>query len=393
MTAWTTTPITLDLVRGALDLVPTERGLLPQRLPARARAQVPDEQTAMAVAQPSGVRLVVRTAATQLELDVVRTTNSYAGAPPRPDGVYDAVVDGVLVERATAPGGDVLEFDLATGARALRRGPVGTVRFRHLPPGEKHLEVWLPHTEITTLVALRADAPVSAVPEGAGPGGASRPVWVHHGSSISHGSGADSPSTTWPALAAALGGVELVNLGFGGSALLDPFTARALRDVPADLVSLKVGINVVNGDVMRRRAFGPALHGFLDTVREGHPDVPLVVVTALACPVHEEVPGPSAPVVADGGVRFVATGDPADVPAGRLSLRATRDVVTEVVRARQAEDPHLHLLDGLELYGPADAEEHPLPDALHPDAATHRLVAERFARWAFSASGPFSAVR
>jgi hypothetical protein len=385
VTAWTTTPITPDLLRGALDLVRTDRGLLPQRLPARARAQVPDEQTAMAVAQPSGVRLVVRTAATQLELDVVRTTNSYPGVPPRPDGVYDALVDGVLVERATAPGGDVLEIDLATGARSLRRGPVGTVRFRHLPPGDKHLEVWLPHTEITTLVALRADAPVAPVP--ADP---DRRVWVHHGSSISHGSGADSPSTTWPALAAALGGVELVNLGFGGSALLDPFTARAVRDAPADLVSLKVGINVVNADAMRRRAFGPALHGFLDTVREGHPDVPLVVVTALACPVHEDVPGPSAPVMTDGGVRFAATGDPADVPAGRLSLRATREVVAEVVEARRGDDPDLHLLDGLELYGLADAEEHPLPDALHPDAETHRLVGERFARWAFSAGGPFA---
>ncbi|TNM67159.1 lipase [Streptomyces sp. NP160] len=391
MTAWTTTPITADLVRGALDLVRTDRGLLPQRLPARARAQVPDEQTAMAVAQPSGVRLVMRTAATQLELDVVRTTNSYPGVPPRPDGVYDALVDGVLVERATAPGGDVLEIDLATGARSLRRGPVGTVRFRHLPPGEKHLEVWLPHTEITTLVALRADAPVAPAPaEAEDAGGRRRPTWVHHGSSISHGSGADSPSTTWPALAAALGGVELVNLGFGGSALLDPFTARAVRDTPADLLSLKVGINVVNGDVMRRRAFGPALHGFLDTVREGHPEVPLVVVTALACPVHEDVPGPSAPVVTEDGVRFAATGDPADVAAGRLSLRATREVVGDVVRARQADDPHLHLLDGLELYGLDDAEEHPLPDALHPDAETHRLVGERFARWAFAPGAPFA---
>ena len=96
-------------------------------------------------------------------------------------------------------------------------------------------------------------------------------MWLHHGSSISHGSDAESPTTTWPALAAALGGVELVNLGFGGSALLDPFTARAMRDTPADLISVKIGINLVNTDLMRLRAFGPAVHGFLDTIREGHP--------------------------------------------------------------------------------------------------------------------------
>ena len=71
--------------------------------------------------------------------------------------------------------------------------------------------------------------------------------------------------------AAALAGVDLVNLGFGGSALLDPFTARTMRDTPADLVSVKIGINLVNTDLMRLRAFAPAVDGFLDTIRDGHP--------------------------------------------------------------------------------------------------------------------------
>ena len=112
-----------------------------------------------------------------------------------------------------------------------------------------------------------------------------RPVWLHHGSSISHGSNGDSPTAIWPALAARLGGVELVNLGFGGSALLDPFTARVIRDTPADVISLKLGINLVNADLMRLRAFGPAVHGFLDTIRDGHPDTPLLVVSPIHCPI------------------------------------------------------------------------------------------------------------
>jgi phospholipase/lecithinase/hemolysin len=33
----------------------------------------------------------------------------------------------------------------------------------------------------------------------------------------------------------------------------------------------------------------------------------------------------------------------------------------------------------LTLYGPADEATHPLPDQLHPDTATHRLIGERFA--------------
>ena len=39
------------------------------------------------------------------------------------------------------------------------------------------------------------------------------------------------------------------------------------------------------------------------------------------------------------------------------------------------------------LYGAADAQELPLPDNLHPDAATHRRIGERFAQLAFKKQG------
>ena len=54
-----------------------------------------------------------------------------------------------------------------------------------------------------------------------------------------------------------------------------------MRDTPADLISVKIGINLVNTDLMRVRAFGPAVHGFLDTIREGHPSTPLLVVSPI----------------------------------------------------------------------------------------------------------------
>ena len=57
---------------------------------------------------------------------------------------------------------------------------------------------------------------------------------------------------------------------------------------------------------------------------------------------------------------------------------------------RRADDVHLHYLDGRELYGEADAARLPLPDALHPDAETHRLIGERFAALAFGPGGGFS---
>jgi len=138
---WTSTPVTADLLRGALDLERTERGVLPHRLPAYARAQIPDGQLAMAESQPSGVRLVFRTAATAVELDVVATKRVYAGAPPRPDGVYELLVDGRLAGRAGVPDGDVLTIDMAAGNVETRPGPVRTLRFTGLPGDDKDVEI------------------------------------------------------------------------------------------------------------------------------------------------------------------------------------------------------------------------------------------------------------
>ncbi|MET1059339.1 MAG: GDSL-type esterase/lipase family protein [Nocardioides sp.] len=386
MNGWVTTPITADLVRGALELERTDTGLLPHRLPAWARRQIPDGQLAMAESQPSGVRLAFRTRATVVELDTRPTKRVYVGAPPRPDGVYDLVVDGRLVGRGSVTGGNTLSIDMSSGTAENRPGPAGTLRFTDLPDGIKDLEIWLPHDETTELVALRSNAPV----EPAGQGG--RRVWLHHGSSISQGSNAASPTTVWPMHAAALAGVDVVNLGFGGGALLDPFTARTMRDTAADLISVKIGVNVVNNDLMRLRAFAPAVDGFLDMIRDGHPSAPLLVVSPLLCPIHEDTPGPSAPdltAFGEGRMAFRAAGDPAEVATGRLTLTVIRDELARIVARRAEEDRNLHLLDGRVLYGEADAAELPLPDQLHPDAATHLRIGERFAGAAFGPDGPF----
>ncbi|KAB8187658.1 GDSL-type esterase/lipase family protein [Microbispora catharanthi] len=381
---WITTPVTPDILRGVLDVERTAHGLLPHRLPAWARRQIPDGQLAMAEAQPSGVRLAFRTRATTIELDTLPTKRAYRGLPAPADGVYDLLVDGRLTAQATVTGGNVRVIDMATQSAELREGAPGTARFADLPGYDKNVEIWLPHTEVTELIALRTDAPIEPAPD------SGLRVWLHHGSSISHGSNAAHPTAIWPALAAALGGVELINLGFGGSALLDPFTARAMRDTPADLISVKIGINIVNGDVMRLRAFTPAVHGFLDTIREGHPATPLLVVSAILCPVQEDTPGPLAPDFDGGTVRFKATGDPAERAAGRLTLNVIRDELARIVRQRAVDDPNLHYLDGRDLYGEADYAELPLPDEVHPDPAGHGRIGENFARLVFGAGGPFA---
>lgn len=382
---YSVSPITPDLIHGAVELEQLETGILPHRLPAWARAQCRDAQLAMAQSQPSGVRVAFTTTASVIELVTMPTKRRYRDMPPRPDGVYDLLVDGRLLQQASAPGGRVLDIDMVSGAATMHAGAPQSLRFADLPSGEKTVEIWLPHDETTELVALHADAPIAALP----PSGKRR--WLHHGSSISQGSNAIHPTGIWPAVAAGRAGVDLLNLGFGGSALLDPFTARTIRDLPADLISLKLGINLVNLDLMRLRAFGPAVHGFLDTVREGHPDTPLLVVSPIHCPIHEKAPGPTmfdGKALARGLVRFRTTGTEAEVRQGKLTLTVIREQLMAIVQERAQSDGNIHYLDGIELYGAEDNARLPLPDELHPDAEAQRLIGERFGELVF-ANGVF----
>ena len=378
-----TTAITPDLVHGAAELETTARGLRPHRLPAGVRSRFPDPQLLMAEAQPSGVRLVLWTTAERLEIVTHPARVVYLGAD-RPRGHVDLTVDGKLVRSDELTGGSYTEVNMSTGASRQVEGASHTSIFTGLPAGSKVVEIWLPHNESVELVELHSDAPLE-------PHRYDRPVWLHHGSSVSHGSNAAAPSGIWPAVAARIGGVELRNLGLGGSALADPFTAQVMRDTAADLISVKLGINVVNMDAMRLRAFVPAVHGFLDTIREGHPETPLLLISPIFCGIHEDTPGPGAFDPASFGtdqVKFIATGSPEGVAAGQLTLRVIRDALQSLVE-RRSEDASLYYLDGTALYGAEDAEDHPLPDALHPDSATHRLIGERFAKYAFAGEGPF----
>ncbi|MGB9109706.1 MAG: lipase, partial [Telluria sp.] len=186
------TPLSRAFIHGAVDFEQTSAGLLPHRLPAWARAQCPDAQLAMAETQPSGVRLVFQTMATAVELLVLPTKRAYSGLAPRPDGVFDLFIDGRLAHQGSVQGGRVLHMDMASGATRVAEGETQVLRFSGLPGDGKIVELWLPHDEVTELVALRSDAalfPVAA---------SGKRRWVHHGSSISQGSNTTHPSGTWP---------------------------------------------------------------------------------------------------------------------------------------------------------------------------------------------------
>jgi hypothetical protein len=379
------TALTADLIHGTAELEKTDRGVLPHRLPSWVRHQFPDPQLLAMERQPSGVHLTFTTTASRIELITHPSRVAYRGTD-RPRGRVDVVIDGKLHARDELSGGGCLEIDLQTGSSSAHSGPDHATVISALSTDPKRVEMWLPHNESLEIISLRADAPVHTD----NPAGK---IWLHHGSSISHGSNALAPTEIWPVVAARTAGtMELRNLGFGGHALVDPFLARVIRDAPADFISVKLGINVVNLDSMRLRSFVPAVHGFLDTIRDGHPVTPLLLVSPLFAGIHESTPGPAAVDPSSLGtdhVQFVATGAPDDTAQGRLTLEIIRDVLLTVSRGRK-EDVNLYYLDGLELYGHEDAVALPLPDGLHPNVEAHDLIGRRFADRVFGPGRPFA---
>jgi lysophospholipase L1-like esterase len=106
---------------------------------------------------------------------------------------------------------------------------------------------------------------------------------------------------------------------------------------------------------------------FIDVIRQGHPDVPIVVMTPVLRPDAERTPN-----------RF------------GTDLRDIRASITAVVTERidEYEDDRMWLVDGLPLL----RSEH-LPDGIHPGDEGHEILAAAFGDAVVEALGPGYAVR
>lgn len=308
---------------GAIEVVHAPDGSRPWRLPYSRIGLFPTEALQMRAAMCAGVRIVFDTDST--------TVAGSAPAPIDPDlSPIDLVVDG-------GP------------ALSTRVGGDGRFRFPGLPTTRKTVELWLPQYGDFRLTELVVDEG-SQVWRTTRP---ERPRLLVYGSSITQCRDATSPTRTWPALVAAEFGADLTCLGMAGQCHLDPMVARVLRDRPAELIVTCLGINVYGSGSFDSRSFLPAVLGFLSTVRDGHPGVPIVVLSPIVSPTREDRIG-----------------------GADLTLA---DVRAEVHRAvhilRDHDDTALHVIDGRTILGPEHA--YLLHDGIHPDAEGYQHLARR----------------
>jgi len=291
----------------------------------------------------AGVRLRLVTNSRRLRI-VMTQRQAFLSEPGQWRAYYDLYVNGRLLPHVTATGGAYI-------------GPTGVVQgdlqalldFDDLPEGEKQIELWLPSTAMVVISSIALDDGARWLPWPD-----ERVRIVFHGSSITHGIEAGSPSATWPAVVARLNEAQAINLGWAGSCLISGLAARLVRDQAADLIVLELGINVHQDGLLKERTFLSSVHSMLSIIRERHPKTPVIVVSPIFCESAENI-----------------------AQSGGLTLERMRELLRQVVEVwATSGDENISYLSGLELFSGDDKID--LPDGLHPNADGNMRMGGRF---------------
>jgi GDSL-like lipase/acylhydrolase family protein/salicyl acyltransferaes SsfX3-like protein len=191
----------------------------------------------------------------------------------------------------------------------------------------------------------------------------SHPRWLHYGSSISHASCA-RPTRAWPVQVARKLGLNLRDFGFNGNCQSEPMIGRLLRDLPADYITLKLGINS-HGGALSERTFAPNVIGLIQLIREKHHKIPIGIISPIYSPPREVEKGGSG-----------------------LSLKDMREILEGIVKTCQKYgDDNIYYICGLDIFGKDDIEF--LPDELHPDGnAGQDVMAKNFIKHVFGKLNP-----
>ncbi len=224
-----------------------------------------------------------------------------------------------------------------------------------LPEGAKDVVIWLDNCFPFRLEALGIDEGASIRKLSACENGIRQKRWVHYGSSISHSVQAEGPASTWNALVAQRANLHLTSLGYRGQCMLDPMVGLMIGELEADLITLKIGINLHLG-ALSDRTFEPCVIGLLMNILEKHPNTPIYIISPIYCKFRD--------------MEYSRNDCGYTLPEMRAVLES---VVHKFNRLGYST---VRYLDGLKLYTKEDIENH--SDALHPDAEGQYIMANNF---------------
>jgi len=310
------------MLRGLTPLTAEATDPHPSRVRPATAAKLPVD-TVAAAAVMAGVRLELTGTATAARLSV--TTH------PAPGPVAPSMTPAFSVWLGDQRHGQV---EITAGTQAVEVP---------LPPrpADTPVTVYLPDSVPVTIEAMQAIGGTLTTP----PGG---PRWLAYGDSITQGWSATDPGLTWPALAGRHLGLDVINLGFAGSARGELPAAAQLAETAAEVITLAWGTNCWSSIPMDAPYIEQAMRLFLTTVRQGHPDVPIIVISPIVRPAAEHT-----------GNRFGTT---------LTDLRNGIERATEQFAA--AGDDQLTLVPGRDL-----VRDDELVDGIHPGDAGHRSFA------------------
>jgi lysophospholipase L1-like esterase len=299
----------------------TEHVPYPRADPVDTRVPRDTWQTAQL---PVGVRLELVGDAEAVDIAYVTATDDLGYRGDGAGRTFALWRGGTLVDEAKADYGDG-RVRLALGGG----------------PGDERAIVYLPEGMKPTLKSL------SGVGGRIEPAPADQRRWIAYGDSVAEGWVASAPALAWPAIAGRTYGLDVVNMGYAGAARGELASAEQIAALDADVISITHGTNCWTRTPHSVDMMRAAVASFIDVVRQGHPDTPIVVVTPVVRPDAEATPN-----------RLGAT------------LAELRSAMADAVGARLLSDDRLEQISGLILL---DADH--LADGIHPSDEGHARLA------------------
>lgn len=249
-----------DFVRG---LLPTLSQATGSRLPAVQSEKLPVD-TVRVARVPAGVHLALIGTARAVDLEVRVGAPTWRSAPTVGE-VFMVRCSGTSHAVPLPADAGVVHVDLPA------RSPEETVR------------IYLPETVELELVSITAKGgDIAPAQRG--------PRWVVCGDSIAQGWSVTEAGMAWPSLVAASLGLDLVNLGFAGSARGELPVADVIAESEADAVTLAWGTNSYSTIPTDAAQIAETMRVFLTAVRQGLPDAPLIVISPIIRPDAETTP-------------------------------------------------------------------------------------------------------